>query len=331
MALTEEQLAALPPGTTNAQALAKNAADLDHLLNGDGLVENRVGDLLLSLKEAARRFGYETPVAFSAGIVVSRATQTVVHSGSTYSPDPSLLPFTTTSTFTASQWLLVAAVTPTDGSVTLEKLDAAVQNLINGALQSDGSMAMTDELELSGYAVSSLGAVPKQQAESIASDAVANRMAYTLTASQATTSGLAFDFPSIPSSAKRLTLTLKGVSFNATAVPFVQVGAGSIASSGYDSACSTITGAVGFSTATALSGFTFNTQAAGDAISGSLILTKLKDHTWVAQMAGKAAATTTFFGGGDVVLIGAIDRLRLTSVAGTASFDGGEASLLIEG
>lgn len=217
-----------------------------------------------------------------------------------------------------------------DGAITLTKLAAAVQNLVNGALQRSGG-TMTGKIVLDGDATLGLHPVTKQQAESIVAGAVVDRMQYSLTASQATTSGLAFDFPSIPSSAKRLTLTLKGVSFNASAVPLVQVGAGSVAVSGYDSACSTITGAVGFSTATALSGFTFNTQAAGDAISGSLILTKLKDHTWVAQMAGKAGSNISFLGGGEVVLGGAPDRLRLTTVAGTATFDAGEASLLIEG
>lgn len=210
--------------------------------------------------------------------------------------------------------------------LTLSDLSASVQALINGALQKSGG-TMTGALVLGGDATLALHPATKQQLDA----GLSPRMQYSLTATQPTTSGLAIDFPSLPSWAKRLTLNLRGVSLNGSAVPLVQVGAGSVASSGYDSACSTITGAVGFSTATALSGFTFNTQAAADSLSGSLILTKLKDHTWVAQMAGKAGSNISFLGGGEVVLGGALDRLRLTTVAGTATFDAGEASLLIEG
>lgn len=56
-----------------------------------------------------------------------------------------------------------------DGAITLAKLTTAVQALVNGALQADGSVAMTAELPLAGNAVNALGAVPKQQLDSTVS------------------------------------------------------------------------------------------------------------------------------------------------------------------
>ena len=150
------------------------------------------------------------------------------------------------------------------------------------------------------------------------STALSDRLRFTLLTSQPTTSGLANDFTGIPSWAKEITITLKNVSFNASAVPIIQAGSGSISVSGYDTSCSSITGAIGFSTATAASGITLNTVAESDLISGSVILTKIAGNTWSVQLAGKLAATTSFFGGGNFTLPSPLDRLRLTSTLGTA-------------
>lgn len=163
------------------------------------------------------------------------------------------------------------------------------------------------------------------------STAVNDRLRYSLTASLVTTSGLSSDFTGIPSWAKEITISLKGVSFNGSAVPIIQAGTGSIVTSGYDTSCSSITGAIGFSTATAASGITLNSVSGADAISGSITLTKVSGNTWSVKMSGKMAATTSFFGGGNFVLGADLDRLRLTSTVGTATLDGGEWSLFIKG
>lgn len=51
--------------------------------------------------------------------------------------------------------------------------------------------------------------------------------------SQASTSGTAIDFTGIPSWVKRITVMFSGVSTNGTSVPQIQVGAGSVTTSGY--------------------------------------------------------------------------------------------------
>lgn len=107
-------LAALPIGTTNAQAFARNAGDVDSVVNGASTVTTRTGKQILTLDEALRRIGYEVPVAFSSGLSILRASQTVTNGGLTYHANPGSLPFTTTGTFNSAQWLLVSNVTTQD-------------------------------------------------------------------------------------------------------------------------------------------------------------------------------------------------------------------------
>lgn len=107
-------LAALPVGTSNAQAFSRNASDLDSVVNGTSSVTTRTGRSVLSIDEAMRRIGYEPPVAFTSGLSIARATQTVIYSGLTYHANPVSVPFTTTGTFSAGQWLLISNITAQD-------------------------------------------------------------------------------------------------------------------------------------------------------------------------------------------------------------------------
>lgn len=114
MALTDEQLADLPVGTSNPQALARNASDIDKIVNGAEPVVNRLGVGLLSVSQAMALLGLEAPVAFAAGLAITRSTQTVANGGNTYHANPAALPFTTTSTFVGSNWILISNVTRQD-------------------------------------------------------------------------------------------------------------------------------------------------------------------------------------------------------------------------
>lgn len=64
-----------------------------------------------------------------------------------------------------------------DGAITLAKLTTAVQALVNGALQADGSVEMTGPLVLPGDAASDLQAVPKQQMEAAIAGVSGKRIA----------------------------------------------------------------------------------------------------------------------------------------------------------
>lgn len=107
--------------TTNAVPSADpsdmlfNAQKLDEVINGSAeSFFDRRGVERLTLTGALRLIGFEAPVAFTTGLSITRATQTVTNSGNTYHADPASLPFTTTGTFNGAQWRLVSNVTQAD-------------------------------------------------------------------------------------------------------------------------------------------------------------------------------------------------------------------------
>lgn len=207
----------------------------------------------------------------------------------------------------------------------LADLSASVQALINGALQRSGGEMLADII-LAGNTSQPLGAVPKQQAESIAASAVSNRMQYILTAAQATTSGTALDFTGVPSWAKRITLVLSGFSTNGTARPIVQIGSGSFEATGY-------VGAYYDGSGTAFSSsFVIGGALASNIIDSTLVLVHMGSNKWQLSASGSFLASgVALNANGSKTTSGVLDRVRLTTSNGTDAFDAGSVSLLIEG
>ena len=156
----------------------------------------------------------------------------------------------------------------------------------------------------------------------------------TLATAQNTTSGTAIDFTGIPSWAKKITVIMSGVSTNGTSFVQVQLGSGSIATSGYVSS-SGITSAGAVNSGIATSGFSLsNINLASDTRSGLMTIINISGNTWVASFIfGGNASTTdaTCFGGGNVTLSGTLDRLRVTTINGTDTFDAGSVNIMYEG
>ena len=144
----------------------------------------------------------------------------------------------------------------------------------------------------------------------------------------ASTSGTSIDFTGIPSWVKRITVMFSGVSTNGTSVKQVQIGSGSVTTSGYV-AVSTNT-STGSLTTSATSGFILYTNNASDVLSGIMVITLVSGNTWVSSHTIKAAPTITVNGGGDIALGGALDRVRITTVNGTDTFDAGSINILYE-
>jgi hypothetical protein len=147
---------------------------------------------------------------------------------------------------------------------------------------------------------------------------------------QASTSGTSIDFTGIPTGVKRITVMFQGVSTSGTSNKQVQIGSGSFTTSGYASSYVTFStstlGAATFST-----GFPLYNIVAADNISGMLILTLLTGNTWVAS-ANVATTGANPFGAsaGSIALGGTLDRVRVTTVNGTDTFDAGSINILYE-
>jgi hypothetical protein len=151
----------------------------------------------------------------------------------------------------------------------------------------------------------------------------------------ASTSGTAIDFTSIPSWVKRITVMFVGVSTNGTSVPIVQIGdAGGIETSGY-LARGGFTQDAGASGVTAFTtGFGITAQSnAGSIYHGHVVLTSLgSGNTWVASgVLGRSESTVMTSLGGSKSLSDTLDRVRITTVNGTDTFDAGSVNIMYEG
>jgi len=150
----------------------------------------------------------------------------------------------------------------------------------------------------------------------------------------ASTSGTSIDFTSIPSWVKRVTVMFNGVSTNGTSLPLLQIGSGSITSSGYAAQSSYISGATPLNGISSTAGFAvINSMGAAYLYSGAATLTLIGSNTWTltSSFAINSGASSQFFCAGvSPALSGALDRVRITTVNGTDTFDAGSINILYE-
>lgn len=146
---------------------------------------------------------------------------------------------------------------------------------------------------------------------------------------QNSTSGTSVDFTGIPAWVKRITVMFNGVSLSATADLLIQIGAGSVTTTGYSGA--SVDGPT--LTATAYTtGFGIRVGAAAATMFGTLVISNLTGNTWVASgtlARGSSAVFASSAGG--ISLGGTLDRVRITSSNGTDTFDAGSINILYEG
>lgn len=357
-----------------------NAQKLDEVINSpaESFIDRR-GVQRLTLTGALRLIGFEAPVAFAAGLSITRSTQTVTNGGNTYHADPASLPFTTTSTFVGAQWRLASNVTtfdlsayalPRAGATDLTasfkttgtweaagfRLDAnALWSLVssNPTWQADAGdtlgynrtsnrwsmvvggterfyVTAADGPARATDAATDDGLPRKVQVETMVSEAVADRMQYSVTVVQPTTSGTAVDFTDIPAWAKRITVRLVNVSCAGSGNVGVRLGHGvspTYLTSGY------------FGSAWQSANYALVTDmmassllnAAADGRHGVIVLTKHDANTWVSSSVVSISQAAAAGGGAfSVSLPDALTAVRLTTNTGT-SFDAGSVSLLIEG
>ena len=161
-----------------------------------------------------------------------------------------------------------------------------------------------------------------------------------LETTQLTTSGTSIDFTGIPSWAKRITLNLTAVSTTGTSNVVLRLGdSGGIETNNYLGATSlvgptTTTGSYAHSSTSGFNLLGATPSANTVDFHGSLTLTLIEasSNTWscmgnlartdviqVNQIAGSKALSAT------------LDRIRITTVGGTDTFDAGKANILYEG
>lgn len=163
---------------------------------------------------------------------------------------------------------------------------------------------------------------------------------YTVSTSQTVASTsmtvIGVDFTGIPSWAKRITVMLNNVSGSGTSAQIVQIGSGSIQTTGYGSGSEQGNGGLQPRVSTTYFFATGASTAAG-ASTGHIVLTNLSGNIWVqsglvidSQNGTSSAALSYNFSTGVVTLSGILDRLRFTTANGTDTFDGGSINIFYE-
>lgn len=146
---------------------------------------------------------------------------------------------------------------------------------------------------------------------------------------QATTSGTSIDFTSIPSWVKRVTVMLSGVSTSGTSNWLIQAGAGSVTTSGYLGQ-----GSSGAGQSANSAGFQVNNNiVAVNTHQGKIEICLLGSNTYVQTgvVAAQVSTNSLCTSAGVIALSGALDRIRLTTVNGTDTFDAGSVNIMYEG
>jgi hypothetical protein len=144
----------------------------------------------------------------------------------------------------------------------------------------------------------------------------------------ASTSGTSINFTDIPSWVKRITVMFNGISTSGTSNLLIQLGdSGGIESTSYISSANYTS-----LTATSTAGFIllWGINGAADTQQGCVILCNLSGNAWVSNGNMSDNAGRNSSSAGSKTLSDVLDRVRITTVNGTDTFDAGSINILYE-
>ena len=150
----------------------------------------------------------------------------------------------------------------------------------------------------------------------------------------ASTSGTSITFTGIPSWAKRITVMFSGVGVSASSPIQIQIGSGSTATSGYQSISSYGGSAGQYQILTSGFACAWSGMSSADRLYGSMSISQLGSNVWTEQSGFFCQASGNIQSsgsGGSPALAGALDRVIITTVGGTATFTAGSINIMYEG
>jgi hypothetical protein len=190
-----------------------------------------------------------------------------------------------------------------------------------------GTSTPAVKLDVAG-AISATGAI---QASGVAT----NLYPLVAATAQASTSGTSIDFTGIPSWVRRITVMFSGVSTSGSSYTIIQLGdSGGVETTGYRGSLTSINAGGGGAPELITSGFGVNRSGSASALLNGCVTINLLDATnkiWAA--AGNISDSNVAFGNytsGAKTLSDTLDRIRITTVNGTDTFDAGSINILYE-
>ena len=148
----------------------------------------------------------------------------------------------------------------------------------------------------------------------------------------ASTSGTSIDFTGIPSWVKRITVMFNGVSTSGTSIVQIQAGLTTPETTGYVSSVAG-TNTTAIANAAFTSGFGLETSALATATTarqGVVIMNLVTGNTWTAIGNISSSVPQMAMLAGSKTFSGVIDRVRITTVNGTDTFDAGSINIMYE-
>lgn len=151
---------------------------------------------------------------------------------------------------------------------------------------------------------------------------------------QNSTSGTSIDFTGIPAGVKRITVMFNGVSTSGTSIVLVQIGSssGGVEASGYLGA-TTYFSASAIATVNGTTGVQLNNggEAGTNIRQGNIVICNLATNTWTLSGSVHLSDTTRgCFVSYSKGLSSTLDRVRITTVNGTDTFDAGSINIMYE-
>jgi hypothetical protein len=225
-------------------------------------------------------------------------------------------------------------------SVTIVHPSSAVNNIVNDA---SGNVAVGNNLTVAGTSSFTgtlgnitTGTISSGNITSSGTVAATTGTLYPIVSGTAvaSTSGTNIDFTGIPSWVKRVTVMFNSVSTNGSSLVQIQLGSGSVQTTGYKSTASFGAGTAS-QYAAATTGFITDTTTVTSTTtrSGFYVFCLLGSNVWTGSgtIGGEQAAFITYAcAGNSPALSGTLDRVRITTVNGTDTFDAGTINIMYE-
>ena len=147
-------------------------------------------------------------------------------------------------------------------------------------------------------------------------------------------SGTSVDFTGIPSTAKRITVMFSGVSTNGSSDFIIQIGdSGGVETSSYNGAVARTNGS-SVATGNTSAGYLFAGSSgvgASSTYTGKVAIELLTGSTYVMSgLMGSNSNVYAAFGSCVKTLSATLDRVRITTVNGTDTFDAGTINIMYE-
>jgi hypothetical protein len=216
------------------------------------------------------------------------------------------------------------------GSVTIAPKNDTATNYTLTIPDVDGTLSLVDSQAFTGTPTAPTATAGTNNTQLATTAYVDGKMV--LGTSLASTSGTSIDFTGIPAWTKRITIMFNGVSTNNSSLLILQLGSNSVGieTSGYFSTRFGVSSGSTFNQNSS-QGFIVGGAGSGATASGLCQLCAITTNSWIHSSVMAEFTNVGAASGGNKYISSILDRIRITTVNGTDTFDAGSINIMYEG